>query len=141
MNLTLTRRASANGWTLGALAVDNVHQCWTCEDVVPPDGVKIPGRTAIPAGLYQVVITWSNRFQRDLPLLVDVPGFVGIRIHSGNKADDTEGCILPGQAHTAGGVTGSRLAFAPLFDTLQDAIGRGDVIGIDIIDAPFVEAP
>lgn len=123
MKITLTRRPSVNGWTLGDLAIDGVHQSWTCEDVVR-EGAKVYGDTAIPAGRYRVVVTYSNRFQRDLPLLVDVPGFTGIRIHSGNTAKDTQGCIMPGLAYGVGGVVQSRAAFDNLFDRIKAADGE-----------------
>ena len=56
--------------------------------------MKIKGKTAIPAGKYEVVVTMSNRFKRLMPLLLDVEGFDGIRIHGGNSHDDTDGCLL-----------------------------------------------
>lgn len=79
--------------------------CWTLEDVVreipgqPVTAWKIKGRTAIPRGTYPMCVTRSNRFGVDLPLLLDVPGFDGIRIHGGNTAADTEGCILVAHHH------------------------------------------
>lgn len=79
--------------------------CWTLEDVVrevpgqPVASWKIKGRTAIPRGTYPIRVTRSNRFGVDLPLLLDVPGFEGIRIHGGNTAADTEGCILVAHHH------------------------------------------
>src|SRR5437773_6046728 len=95
MELLLRRRASAHGCTIGELVVDGVFECYSLEDEVR-GGPKIPGQTAIPAGRYRVVITPSQRFGRLLPLLEDVPGFEGIRIHAGNTSADTAGCILVG---------------------------------------------
>lgn len=79
--------------------------CWTLEDPVrevpgePVEVWKIKGDTAIPRGTYAVRVTRSNRFKTDLPLLLNVPGFEGVRIHGGNTAADTEGCILVAHHH------------------------------------------
>ena len=131
MKLQLIRNKSSNQSTTGRLLVENHFQCWTLEDVVRP--VKIAGKTAIPAGTYKVVITESVRFKRRLPLLLDVPGFTGIRIHPGNSAADTEGCILVGSSVSTDWVGGSRAAFDRLFDLLEHA--NPDTIEITIKDA------
>lgn len=79
--------------------------CWTLEDVVrevpgePVEAWKVKGQTAIPRGTYAVRVTHSNRFKTDLPLLLNVPGFAGVRLHGGNTAADTEGCILVAHHH------------------------------------------
>lgn len=132
MNIILARRPSANGWTQGQLSCDGVHSCYTCEDVIRPDGEKVPGQTAIPAGRYQVIITDSPRFKRRLPILLDVPGFTGIRIHSGNTDRDTEGCILPGRGFTPAGVTQSVLAFDVLFARIDSALIVGEEVWIEV---------
>ena len=120
MNLRLIREPSALGTTLGVLFVDGHYECFTLEDELRED--KIPGETAIPPGRYRVVITPSQRFQRDMPLLMNVPGFAGVRIHSGNVAADTEGCILVGRDRGVGMVLQSRVAFASLFAKLEAAL-------------------
>jgi hypothetical protein len=103
--------------TIGTLSVDGRTECFTLEDVRreladrPVSDWKVPGKTAIPEGAYNVVVTPSVRFKRDLPLLENVPGFSGIRIHPGNTAADTEGCILVGAAKGPDQVTHSREAF------------------------------
>ena len=57
---------------------------------------KVFGKTAIPTGVYEIVFSFSQKFQKMLPLLLNVPGYLGIRMHSGTTAEDTEGCVLPG---------------------------------------------
>lgn len=119
MELTLTREPSTAHSTPGKLLVDGVFECFTLEDVVRPK--KIPGETAIPAGTYKVIIDMSNRFKRLLPLVVDVPGFAGVRIHPGNTDKDTEGCILVGTSRSKDFVGNSRAAFDVLFKKMQAA--------------------
>lgn len=99
-------------------------------DGVPVDQWKIPCETAIPYGKYIVTKTMSNRFGRMMYLLNDVPGFSGVRIHSGNTSHDTEGCLLPGKERDEkhGEVSGSRLAIAAIETVLDRAVARGDRI-------------
>jgi len=131
MNLRLVRRWFTDDSTIGELSIDGEDQCYILEDTVH-DGPKIPGRTAIPEGTYRIVITYSPRFHRKLPLLVDVPCFEGIRIHPGNTSADTEGCLLPGQTRGVDWVGRSRIAFDSLFAKLKDAQSRGEIISIEI---------
>jgi hypothetical protein len=100
----------------GIMYVDGQQQCYTIEDVERE--VKVPGKTAIPKGTYKVIINDSVRFKRKLPLLLDVPNFAGVRIHSGNTAADTEGCILVGRTLGDNFVGESRLAFTALFNKM-----------------------
>lgn len=108
--------------TIGELLFDNEPICFTLEDTVRKNGVKIFGKTAIPSGKYELVINYSNKFQKMLPLLINVPGFEGVRIHSGNRPEDTEGCILVGKDSGQDLVSDSRVAFNELFAKIQDAI-------------------
>ena len=95
MKISVVRDVFMKDRTLGELLVDGRHFCYTLEDVVRPAGsAKVPGKTAIPAGTYDVKITYSNRFKKNMIQIMNVPGFDGIRIHGGNKPEDTEGCIL-----------------------------------------------
>ena len=132
MKLTLYRYASQDGATLGQLFMDGLFECYTLEDVVRDH--KIPGVTAIPFGTYQIDVTYSPRFQRYLPLLADVPGYIGVRIHPGNRAEDTEGCILVG-TQTAGTnmISNSREAFNALYKKIRSAIEAGEPVFIEIV--------
>jgi len=123
MKLLLQREPSTKQSTPGKLFIDGQFECHTLEDIVRPRGVKVYGKTAIPAGTYQVVLTMSPRFKRVLPLLLNVPGFEGIRIHPGNKAEDTDGCILVGDAPAPDWLGQSRVAFDRLFAKLRLTTG------------------
>ena len=94
IELVLIRKIYSHKSTIGELFIDNSLFCNTLEDVVRK--VKIYGETAIPSGRYEVVINFSKRFKCNMPLLLNVPNFEGIRIHPGNNKDNTEGCILLG---------------------------------------------
>lgn len=134
MKLHLERLQLDPGVTIGSLSVDDAWECWALEDEVRPAGAaKVPGKTAIPAGTYSVDITYSPRFKMPLPLLLNVPNFEGVRIHSGNTADDTEGCILVGQDRLGQSIGRSRLAFQALFAKLSRAKARGEQITIEIV--------
>ena len=83
--------------------------------------LKQYGKTAIPYGRYEIVLTYSNRFKKYLPLLVNVPGYEGIRIHVGNYHTDTDGCLLPGEYKNVPDFVGnSKITFDKLFKILQD---------------------
>lgn len=104
MELILKRTRFRDTITTGQLYIDGNFFCFTLEDKVrePKEGHqpvsewKIKGETAIPSGLYDVVLEDSPKFGPDTPTLVNVPGFEKIRIHSGNTQYDTEGCIIVG---------------------------------------------
>lgn len=89
---------------------------------------KIKGKTAIPRGYYDVKVTWSEKYKRDMPLLIDVPGFSGIRLHSGNSAKDTEGCILFGKNDKVGWISDSRVWTQKIYDKINAALKRGEKI-------------
>lgn len=141
MELTLNRQPSSALATLGELLVDGFPFCDTLEDPVRdlgPDGRgKIYGRTAIQAGRYKVAITWSVKFQKDMLAVLDVPFFTGIRIHSGNNADDTLGCILVG--HSIDGpdhIHGGSEVLPRLFTLVQDALKDDQEVWLTICDSP-----
>jgi hypothetical protein len=119
MQIIVKRLHKTNTSTIGELLIDGIFQCYTLEDVERP--VKIKNETAIPKGTYKVIINQSNRFKRLLPLLLNVPNYEGVRIHSGNTNHDTEGCILVGQTRGDNYIGQSRKAFDKLFKKMQAA--------------------
>lgn len=120
MKLLLKRDIKTKDFTLGTLYIDDVEFCKTVEDVIRMPNEKIFGKTAIPTGEYKVIINYSNHFKKELPLLIDVKGFEGIRIHSGNTAEDTNGCIIIGKKRTLNGVLMSRIAMTELMLIIKE---------------------
>ena len=127
MNLTLRRKWLTDQTTIGELYVDGVFFSYTLEDVLRPAGVKIKHQTAIPAGRYEVIMSWSHRFQKVMPRLVNVPMFDGILIHVGNTSADTSGCILVGKRRGDNRITESRSAFNRLYNLLAEAALSGKI--------------
>lgn len=130
MLLTVKRSPSKEGATIGEMLVDGVHECWTCEDQIRE--VKIPHETCIPPGRYRVVLTQSQRFKKVLPELLNVPNYAGVRIHSGNTKEDTDGCIMVGEEKTATGVYRSREAMLELMAMLSGVIEAGEQVWIQV---------
>ena len=119
MKLISERIYKAPDYTISNLSIDGKFFCHVLEDAARKDGVKIYGKTAIPTGTYKVILNVSNRFKILMPLLLNVPNFEGIRIHAGNTAADTHGCLLVGVNSAKGKVTESKKTFAKLMEILQ----------------------
>jgi len=135
MKLTLTRKIYTDRSTIGTLDIDGVRECDTLEDMTRRPDVKIYGKTAIPGGAYKVVITHSNRFKKDLPLLLNVPNYEGVRIHTGNDDNNTEGCILVGTAgKQADWISGSVVAMNALQPKIAAALARKETVTLVIVD-------
>lgn len=134
MELKLNRIFLGSSATIGELLVNDKHLCDTLEDRVRPEGEKVYGKTAIPEGTYEVKLTHSPRFKKTLPEILNVPNFSGIRIHSLNKAEESEGCIGVGEwnGKDTNWISNSRKAFNKLFAILQEASDRGEKITITI---------
>lgn len=122
MDLTVHRyeKSKDSKATIGKLLIDGTEFCYTLEDQVRPDGVKVYGQTAIPAGVYEVSIRYSPHFGRNMIHVEDVPKFSGILFHWGNDDLDTDGCVLVGEIHAAGTnfIGNSKLAHQKLWDAV-----------------------
>lgn len=131
MLLELKRIAFKPAYTVGKLYIDGVYFCDTLEDYnrdLNKDGdlndkgeTKVFGETAIPYGTFTIIMNESQRFKRKMPLLLDVPHFAGIRIHSGSKAEHSHGCILVGKNSIKGGLTKSKDYETKLYTILNNA--------------------
>lgn len=126
--------------TLGEMYRDDGHNepmfvAFTLEDKVRPLGEKVWGETAIPYGKYPTVINYSNRFKRLMPLLQDVSGFEGCRIHGGNKAADTHGCILVARNIDIPGHKIYTSEEATVCNMMHSDLMGGDKICVEVVDA------
>ena len=131
MELVLRRKFKGTKYTIGDLTVNGVFFCNTIEDVVRAPGVKVYGETAIPFGKYKVVMRYSPKYKKVLPLLLDVPMFEGIRIHSGNTQLDSLGCIIVGENKVKGKVINSRKTMDKLLKLFE--LHKGEQHSITII--------
>ena len=95
--------------------------------------LKVKGMTAIPEGRYLMRFTYSPKFGKRLFLLMDVPLFDGIRIHSGNSVKDTQGCILVGNNTKVGRLENSRAVLFKLEMMLKGFQGPNDLVFITIV--------
>ncbi|MDQ6479786.1 DUF5675 family protein [Dyadobacter sp. LHD-138] len=147
MEIFVTRRWRGVNSTVSSVTVDGQAHHFILEDrdrglksdmpLADIKREKVYGKTAIPTGRYQVAVTYSNRFKRLLPILVNVPGFAGIRIHPGNRHIDTEGCLLPGKGYAKEEqeyiVTTSRTACDVLFLKINEALKKGEEVWCTIV--------
>ncbi len=134
MELKLNRIFLGSSATIGELYVDGEHIADTLEDRVRPEGEKVYGKTAIPEGVYEMVLSYSPRFKKILPEILNVPNFTGIRIHCGNSSADSSGCILVGtwDGEKEDWVSDSKVAFNKLMSLLQKAADNKEKITITI---------
>jgi hypothetical protein len=140
MQITVTRQHFSESCTIGELTIEGDDiKLYTLEDVdrrlSQTDDLavikqsKVFGQTAIPYGTYEVAMTYSERFKRVMPQLLNVKGFAGVRIHSGNTSDQTEGCILCGYKKDVVNnmVLNSRAAIGELYMILDEACKKEKV--------------
>lgn len=122
MELRLKRKEFTETSTIGELSIDGIFECYVLEDKdrkLESGGTKIYAKTAIPRGRYEVIISWSNRFKQYMPLLLSVPQFEGIRIHTGNTSENTEGCLIVGQTKSKDFVGLSKVAYGKFLSKLK----------------------
>ena len=147
MELILNRIAKRKTYTIGRLCIreqvmdeymPGTADKYFCDTLEPTwrdyehGAYKVKGKSAIPEGRYAVVISWSPKFKQWLPILLGVPKFSGIRIHAGNTAKDTEGCILVGENKEVGKVINSRKWLYELKQRIVEAKDRGEAVWITV---------
>lgn len=142
MEILVERKYKKENYTIGKLYINGEYFCDTLEDkdrglnqdmaLAELQELKEYGKTAIPTGRYKIEITWSNLFKKMLPILIDVPAYRYIRIHSGNTHKDTEGCILLGFNLAVGKVLNSRKTMAEFMSILEPIYAAGEEIWITI---------
>ena len=130
MKIEVKRIAKKSTYTIGRMYIEGKYFCDTLEDkdrlltqntpLSTIMSVKMPGSTAIPTGTYKVIVNMSPKFKRNLPRLIDVPGFEGILIHRGNTDKDSAGCILVGENKIVGKVINSTVYEKKLVNILQN---------------------
>ena len=142
MKLKLHRKWMKPDYVIGNLYINGTLFCNTLEDPnrdLNKNGkfdngeTKVYGNTCIPFGKYKIVITYSAKFKRELPLLLKVPSFEGIRIHRGNTTKDTLGCILVGENKKKGMVLNSTPYELKLTSLIKEAIAKGEECFIEIV--------
>ena len=136
MKIEVNRIFKASNYTIGELSVNNNYVCDTLEDKVRVDGEKVYAETAIPTGTYTLVLSYSNRFKKTMPEILNVPNFSGIRIHCGNSSKDTEGCLLVGKwdGKTENWISDSKNSYNKLYSLLEEAFNKKENITITIKD-------
>jgi len=136
MKLKLHRDTFTDTSTIGTLSVDGKHLCYTLEDTdrrIEDGGTKTYGKSCIPRGTYEVVIDFSPKYNKEMPHILNVPQFEGIRIHPGNVAADTEGCILVGSSKSKDFIGNSVATFTSLMEMLEQAYAKAVPITLEVI--------
>ena len=151
MELILERIAKRKTYTIGKLYIrqqvmdeylPGTEDQYFCDTLEPTwrdyehGAYKVKGRSAIPEGRYAVVISYSPKFKQWLPILLGGPDFnrkwQGIRIHTGNCSEDTEGCILVGKNREVGKVLDSRIWIHRLKQKIVEAKDKGEAVWLTI---------
>lgn len=142
MKFNLIRKYFTEYSTIGELFHDGKFICFILEDkdrmldsfwdIERIKKEKIYGRTAIPTGEYVIEWTYSNKYQKAMPQVMNVKGYEGIRIHSGNTSEHTMGCLLPGTTMTTDNVQRSKEATMKLYNIIKLAIDNRETVTIKI---------
>ena len=138
LKLKITRKLGNAKFTEGRMYANGEFECFTVEDAdrrLESGGSKIQNQTAIPKGTYDVAWTMSPRFKKMMPLLLNVPGFSGVRIHAGNKSADTEGCIIVGALNDSMDddfVGASKVAVSRLYPKIEQTLKAGKKVTLEI---------
>lgn len=136
MKLKLTRDTFTDESTIGQLFVDGSFFSFTLEDMdrkLEDGGKKVYGKTCVPRGTYEVIVDFSPKYNREMPHVLNVPQFEGVRIHSGNVAADSEGCILVGSTQSKDFIGNSKATFNKLMEKLDEAYAKAVPITLEII--------
>lgn len=143
MKILLKRTAKRPTYTIGKIYVDGQYVCDCIEDkdrglkqsmtLEQINKLKVYGQTAIPTGEYKVTLnvispkysksTWykQNANGARVPRILNVKGFDGVLIHTGNTAEDSHGCIIIGQNKEVGKVINSKETFKKFYQILQSS--------------------
>lgn len=140
LNILVLREPTVNvvageAFTPGVVYANGLKFCVSCEDAdrkLEKGGAKVFGKTAIPRGRYRLTATMSKRFKKLLILVNDVPQFEGVRFHGGNKAEDSEGCILVGQVRTSTGIANCADTVARLTAMVQSTVASGGECWLEV---------
>lgn len=142
MEITLDRAWKKDGYTISRLFINGERICEALEDTdrglkqsMSLDEIKklkIYGKTAIPSGRYKVVMSYSPKFKKVLPEVLDIVGYSNVRIHAGNTAKDTLGCILPGLNVRKGAVLYSTKWTNVIISEISSVIKRGEEVWLNI---------
>ena len=142
MIIELCRKYRNTNYCIGKLYINNEYFSDVLEDpdrglqntmsVQEIQQLKVKGDTCIPYGTYDITITYSPKFKKRLPLINNVKGFEGIRIHSGNTSKDTEGCLLLGFNKIKGKVINSKETVDKFITIIQQALNKGEKVTIQI---------
>jgi hypothetical protein len=122
-------------YPIDKLYANGVSVCYTlegCDRYLEDGGAKIQNNTTVPHGLYSMTVNFSERFRKKVPLIMNVPGFLCIRLHSDNSVANTDGCVLVGMSKTIDKVLWSIDVVAVVIELIYKAVIDGQSITIEV---------